>query len=107
MKMNFLNVLNRKSTSFEIAEQIVLLEVKEKEMQKEKEKRRNDAKELRQKKLCGENVSESQIKEADLKVEDINLTIETIADSIANLKDKLRPALEAEKEGEQTGQQNS
>jgi hypothetical protein len=98
MKINFLNVLNHKSTSDEIAEQIVLLEAKQAETEKEKEKLRNLSKELRQRKLCGEAVSDAQIKDADLRVEDVNLTIETINDSIAKLKERLYQALEDEKD---------
>lgn len=98
MKINFLNVLNRKSTSDEVAEQIVLLEAKQEEAAKEKEALRTVAKELRQKKLCGEPVGENQIKEADARMEDATLNHEAIVESINKLKDKLRMALEEEKQ---------
>lgn len=98
MKINFLNVLNRKSTSDEVAEQIVLLETRQHETEKEKEKLRKASKELRQKKLCGEAVSDAQIKDSDLRAEDIDLTIETIGESIAKLKERLYQAIEEEKD---------
>ena len=99
MKINFLNVLNRKSTSDEVAEQIVLLEARQEEAVKEKEALRAVSKELRQKKLCGEPVGENQIKEADARMEDATLNHEAIVESISKLKDKLRAALQEEKEG--------
>jgi len=102
MKINFLNVLNRKSTSDEVAEQIVLLEAKQEEAAKEKEALRAISKELRQKKLCGEPVGENQIKEADARMEDATLNHEAIVESINKLKDRLRTALEEEKEGLKT-----
>lgn len=97
MKINFLNVLKQKSTSGEIAEQIVLLEVKQAEVEAQKDALRREAKELRQRKLCAEAVSDAQIKEADMKLEDITLTMEAISESLTKLKDKLRDALEEER----------
>lgn len=98
MKINFLNVLKRKSTSDEVAEQIVLLEARQEEAAKEKEALRSVSKELRQKKLCGEPVGENQIKEADARMEDATLNHEAIVESINKLKEKLRLVLEEEKE---------
>lgn len=96
MKLNFLNVLKQKSTSDEIAGQIVLLEAKQAEVEAQKDALRREAKELRQRKLCAEAVSDAQMKEADAKLEDITLTMEAISESLAKLKDKLRDALEEE-----------
>lgn len=98
MKLNFLNVLKQKSPSNDIAEQIVLLERKLVDVEKEKGKLKESAKELRQRKLCGEEISDSQIKEADTLVKDIDLTIEAITESIAKLKEKLTVTVEDEKE---------
>ena len=98
MKLNFLNVLKQKSPSNDIAEQIVLLEKKLLDVEKEKGKLKESAKELRQRKLCGEEISDAQIKDADTAVKDIDLTIEAITESVAKLKEKLNVTLEDEKE---------
>jgi len=98
MKLNFLNVLKQKSPSNDIAEQIVLLEKKLLDVEKEKGKLKESAKELRQRKLCNEQIIDSQIKEADTLVKDIDLTVEAITESIAKLKEKLIATVEDEKE---------
>ncbi len=98
MKLNFLNVLKQKSPSNDIAEQIVLLERKLLDVEKEKTKLKESAKELRQRKLCGETISDAQIKEADMLVKDMDLTVEAITESVTKLKEKLTDALEDEKE---------
>jgi hypothetical protein len=97
MKINFLNVLKQKSASGEIAEQIVLLEAKQAEVEAQKDALRREAKELRQRKLCAEAVPDTQIKEADVKLEDITLTMEAISESLTKLRDKLRDTLEEER----------
>lgn len=96
MKLNFLKVLNNQNnTPEEIAEQIVALEAKQVEYEKQLDILRRQAKELRQKKLCGETVSETQITEADRKLENANLDIEAVSESITKLKDKLHKTYEA------------
>jgi len=98
MKLNFLNVLKQKSPSNDIAEQIVLLERKLLDVEKNKGDLKESAKELRQRKLCGEEISDAQIKEADTLVKDIDLTVDAITESVTKLKEKLTDALEDEKE---------
>ncbi len=96
MKLNFLKVLsNQNNTPEEIAEQIVALEQKQIEYEKQLDALRNQAKELRQKKLCGEVVSESQINEADRKVENTNLDLEAVTESITKLEEKLHKTYDA------------
>lgn len=96
MKLNFLKVLNNQNNApEEIAEQIVGLEQKQIEYEKQLEVLRQQAKELRQKKLCGEAVSDAQINEADRKVENVNLDLEAVAESIVKLNDKLHKTYEA------------
>lgn len=96
MKLNFLKVLNNQNnTPEEIAEQIVGLELKQMEYEKQLNTLRQQAKELRQKKLCGEVVSEDQINEADRKLENASLDLEAVTESIANLGEKLRKTYEA------------
>ncbi len=96
MKLNFLKVLNNQNnTPEEIAEQIVGLEQKQTEYEKQLEALRQQAKELRQKKLCGELVSDAQINEADRKVENARLDLEAVTESITKLEGKLRQTYEA------------
>lgn len=96
MKLNFLKVLNNQNnTPEEIAEQIVGLEQKQIEYEKQLDALRQQAKELRQKKLCGEVVSDAQINEADRKVENANLDLEAVVGSHAKLEDQLRAAYES------------
>lgn len=96
MKLNFLKVLNNQNnTPEEIAEQIVALEQKQIEYEKQLDALRQQAKELRQKKLCGEIVSDSQINEADRKVENASLDLEAVNESITKLIDKLRKTYES------------
>ena len=90
MKLNFLKVLNNQNnTPEEIAEQMVALEQKQVEYEKQIDALCHQAKELRQRKLCGEPVSDSQINEADRKVENANLDLEAVIESIARLDEKL------------------
>ncbi len=96
MKLNFLKVLNNQNnTPEEIAEQIVGLELKQMEYEKQLNTLRQQAKELRQKKLCGEVVSEDQINEVDRKLENASLDLEAVTESIGNLGEKLRKTYEA------------
>ena len=90
MKLNFLKVLsNQNNTPEEIAEQIVGLEQKQVEYEKQIDVLRQQAKEFRQKKLCGEIVSDGQINEADHKVDNANLDLEAVSESITKLEEKL------------------
>lgn len=96
MKLNFLKVLNNQNnTPEEIAEQIVGLELKQMEYEKQLNTLRQQAKELRQKKLCGEVLSDAQINEADRKVENASLDLEAVAESITKLNDKLHKTYES------------
>lgn len=96
MKLNFLKVLNNQNnTPEEIAEQIVGLEQKQIEYEKQLDGLRQQAKELRQKKLCGELVSDAQINEADRKVENASLDLEAVADSHAKLEERLRAVFQS------------
>lgn len=96
MKLNFLKVLNNQNnTPEEIAEQIVGLEQKQIEYEKQLEALRQQAKELRQKKLCGETIPEEQIADADRKVENAGLDFEAVKESIAKLNDKLHKTYDA------------
>jgi len=98
MKLNFMKVLSAKVGPDEIAEQIVLLEQKQKEIQAERDVLRGKAKEFRQRKICQEPVSDAQIREADNKVEGANLDLEAIAETMAKLTEKLLISLEERKE---------
>lgn len=103
MKLNFLKVLNNQNnTPEEIAEQIVGLEQKQIEYEKQLDGLRQQAKELRQKKLCGELVSDAQINEADRKVENASLDLEAVADSHAKLEERLRAVYESIRENGNT-----
>ena len=96
MKLNFLKILsNQNNTPEEIAEQIVALEQKQIEYEKQLDVLRQQAKELRQRKLCGEVLSEAQINEADRKVENANLDLEAVTESIGKLEERLRMAYES------------
>lgn len=94
MKLNVLNVLNKKSSSDEIAEQIVLLEEKAREAMSERDALRAAAKELRQQKLCGEAITDAQVKEADSRAESAVLDLEAIEETMQKLKSKLTAVLE-------------
>lgn len=98
MKLNFMKVLSAKVGPDEIAEQIALLEQKQKETQAERDSLKGKAKELRQRKICQEPISDAQIREADNKVESANLDLEAIAETIAKLTEKLLVSLEEHKE---------
>ena len=96
MKLNFLKVLNNQNnTPEEIVEQMVALELKQVEYEKQLDVLRQQAKELRQKKLCGEAITEGQIHEADRKVENTNLDLEAVSESIVKLEEKLVKTYEA------------
>ncbi len=94
MKLNFLNVLNKQSSPDEIAQEIIALEVKELEATKEHDSLKDAAKELRKRRLCGESVSDDQIRVADRKFESASLDVEAIKEMIDNLTNKLYAAFE-------------
>lgn len=99
MKLNFLKVLNTpKTTADEIAEEIVVLEEKQKDCLQELAGLRVSAKDLRKRKLCGEAISESEVRDADRKVESAQLDLEAINESLVNLNEKLRNTLQAVKD---------
>ncbi len=96
MKLNFLKVLtNQNNTPEEIAEQIVALELKQIEYEKQRDLLRAQAKELRQRKLCGDPISDDQVKEADRKAENAILDLEAVAESVAKLTEKLHKTYQA------------
>ena len=96
MKFNFLKILNNQSNNpEEIAEQIVALEQKQIEYEKQRDLLRTQAKELRQRKLCGEAITDDQVKEADRKAENACLDLEAVAESILKLEEKLQKTYEA------------
>lgn len=100
MKLNFLKVLNtNKTTPDEIAAEIAALEAKQKDCEQELSGLREQAKDLRKRRLCGETVSDADIRDADRKVESVSLDLEAIVDSIAGLDEKLRNTLQAIKDG--------
>ena len=96
MKFNFLKILNNQSNNpEEIAEQIVALEQKQIEYEKQRDLLRTQAKELRQRKLCGETITDDQVKEADRKAENTNLDLEAVTESVVKLAERLHSAYES------------
>jgi hypothetical protein len=100
MKLNFLNVLNKKSAPDEIAEQIVALEVKKVQCEKARDKAKGACKELRGKTMCGEMVDSDAIKRADKAYEEAVLDLEIVTDSLEELNKRLYTALETHREEE-------
>ena len=100
MKLNFLNVLNKKSAPDEIAEQIVALEVKKAQCEKARDEAKSACKELRGKTMCGERVDSDAIKRADKAYEEAVLDLEIVDDSLEELNKQLYIALEVHREEE-------
>jgi len=100
MKLNFLNVLNKKSAPEEIAEQVVALEVKKVQCEKARDEAKNSCKEMRGKTMCGERVDPEAIKRADKAYEEAVLDLEIVDDSLEELNKQLYIALEAYREDE-------
>ena len=99
MKLNFLKVLNtNKTTTDEIAAEIAVLEEKQKDCEQELSGLREQAKDLRKRRLCGETVSEQDIKSADCEVESARLDLEAISESKTELNEKLHTALQGIKD---------
>jgi len=89
MKLNFLNVLKGKSTPDEIAEQIVALEEKQKICEKEKQDAKERSKEIRSRIMCGEKINPNAVKEADSVLEECNINLDVVSESLEKLKEKL------------------
>ena len=100
MKLNFLNVLKEKSSPDEIAEQIVALEEKQKLCEKEKQDAKEKAKEIRSRIMCGEKVNPNAVKEADSALEECNINLDVVSESLEKLKEKLEEAFIALKDEE-------
>jgi hypothetical protein len=100
MKLNFLNVLKGKSSPEEIAEQIVALEEKQKLCEQEKVEAKEKAKEIRSRVMCGERINPEAVKLADLALEECNINLDVVAESLAKLKIKLEEALIVKRDGE-------
>jgi hypothetical protein len=98
MKLNFLNVLKGKSTPEEIAEQIVALEEKQKLCDQEKIEAKEKAKEIRSRVMCGERVNPEAVKLADLALEECNINLDVVAESLSKLKTKLEESLIAKRD---------
>ena len=95
MKLDYFNVLRKKSTPDEIAEQIVALEIKQKQCEAQRDKARKVCKEIRGRAMCGEKMPPDVIRNADKDHEDASLDLEIVVDSIADLHKVLDVALEA------------
>lgn len=93
MKLNFLNVLKKKSTPDEIAEQIVALELKKVQCEKARDVAKNACKELRGKALCEERVNLEEIRTADKAYEEAVLNLEIVTESIEEMHKALDSAL--------------
>ena len=101
MKLNFLNVLNGKAGHEEIAEQIVALELKQKECERDRDSSKVLCKEVRGKVMCGERISPDVIRNADKAYEEASLNLEIVTESIEDLKKKLIVALEEYRQNEE------
>ena len=100
MKLNFLNVLKGKSTPEEIAEQIVALEEKQKLCEQERTEAKEKAKEIRSRVMCGERINPEAVKLADLALEECNINLDVVAESLVKLKTKLEEALTEKRDEE-------
>ena len=89
MKLNFLNVLKGKSTPDEIAEQIVALEEKQEICEKEKQDAKERSKEIRSRIMCGEKINPNAVKETDSALEECNINLDVVSESLEKLKEKL------------------
>jgi len=89
MKLNFMNVLNKKSTPDEIVEQIVALEKKQRQYRKEHDEAKEKVKEIRSRAICDEKISPDKIKQADKRLDEAKINLEIIEETIEKLKTKL------------------
>lgn len=93
MKLNFMNVLNKKSTPDEIVEQVVVLEKKQRQYQKEHDDAKDKVKEIRSRVICNEKVSPETVKQADKRFDEAKINLEIVSESIDKLKAKLYETL--------------
>lgn len=100
MKLNFLNVMNKKASPDEIAEQIVALEIKQKECERDRDISKILCKEVRGKTLCGERISPEIIRNADKDHDEAVLNLEIVTESIEDLKSKLTQAVNVHRDEE-------
>lgn len=89
MKLNFLNVLKKKSTQDEIAEQIIALEMKKTQCEKTRDEAKNACKELRGQAMCEERVNPDAIRAADKTYDAASLDLEIITESLEELHKSL------------------
>lgn len=102
MKLNFLNVLNRKASPEEIAEQIVALEVKLKQCEEDRDRAKAGCKEIRGRMMCGEKIPPDVIRNVDRTYEDAVLNLEIVNDGLKELNQVLYDLLEAHR-GDEDG----
>ena len=95
MKLNFMNVLNTKSTPDEIVEQIVALEKKQRQYRKEHDEAKEKVKEIRSRAICDEKISPDKVKQADKRLDEAKINLEIISENIEKLKTKLCETLTA------------
>jgi len=95
MKLNFLNILNKKSTPDEIVEQIVVLEKKQRQYQKEHDEAKEKVKEIRSRAICDEKISPDAVKQADKRFDEAKINLEIVDETIEKLKAKLSETLTA------------
>jgi len=100
MKLNFLNILNKKSTPDEIAEQIVALEKKQRQYQKEHDEAKEKVKEIRSRAICDEKINPDAVKQADKRFDEVKINLEIVDETIEKLKAKLYETLTALQEEE-------
>lgn len=95
MKLNFFNVLRKKSTPDEIAEQIVGLEIKQRQCETERDQARKGCKDIRSRIMCGEKIPPDVVRNIDKAYENAVLNLEAVTDSIKELNALLATALES------------
>ena len=100
MKLNFLNILNKKSTPDEIVEQIVALEKKQRQYQKEHDEAKEKVKEIRSRAICDEKINPDAVKQADKRFDEAKINLEIVTESMEKLKTKLNEALSDLREDE-------
>ena len=95
MKLNFFNISRKKSTPDEIAEQVVALEIKQKQCEAQRDRAKKECKDIRSRIMCGEKIPPDVQRNTDKAYEDARLDLEAVADSIEDLKKLLHSALES------------
>ena len=94
MKLNFFNISRKKSTPDEIAEQIVALEIKQKQCESERDRAKKDCKDIRSRIMCGEKIPPDVVRNMDRAYEDAVLNLEAVTDSLQELEKSLHTAIE-------------